>query len=109
MEPIFSDDELMRKLNVVHKLRKWLQKHKGPVYKSWLFKRVGYGLTKADFDWCVKMLETSDCCTVTTGNDGGQFLALKEANTQRYSPEEVIAHAMQCPPITEELLTKGDV
>ena len=107
MEPIFKDDNLMLRLNVVHKVRKWLQREKQG-YKSQLHRRIGVGLAEADFEWCIKILEVSGCCTVTTGGKGGTILTLKEpANaTTLYSPEEVIAHAMQCPPITEELLSK---
>ncbi len=106
MQEIFKDDQLMLKLNVVHKLRKWLHNHKEErFYASWLHRRIGGGLNKAEFDWCVKMLEVSGCCTVTIGDKGGAVITLKESdNLPTYSPEEVIAHAMQCPPITEELL-----
>ena len=105
MEPIFKNDNLMLQLNVVHKLRRWLLREKQG-YASWLHHRIGVGLDKADFEWCIKMLEVSDCCTVTIGAKGGMILTLKDTNTPpTRSPEEVIAHAMQCPPITEELLT----
>lgn len=105
MEPIFKDDQLMLRLNVTHKLRKFLFKHKGRYYSTWLHRRIGGGLNKVEFDWCVKMLEVSGCCTVTLGDKGGAILTAQEtANAPTYSPEEVIAHAMQCPPITEELL-----
>jgi hypothetical protein len=51
------------------------------------------------------MLEVSGYCVVTTGEEGGEFLSLKEdTNTPVRSASEVIAHAMQCPPITEDLL-----
>lgn len=107
MEQIFKDDVLMLKLNTVHKLRKWLLREKQG-YASWLQHRIGVGLSRADFEWCIKMLEASGCCTVTIGDKGGMILTLKESeNTPVYSPAEVIAHAMQCPPITEELLA-GD-
>ncbi len=76
-EPMFTDENLMLKLNVVHKLRKWLQRDKRG-YKSVLHRRVGVGLTEADFDWCVKMLEISDCCTVEVGDKGGVILTLNE-------------------------------
>lgn len=81
-ELIFTDDILMLKLNVVHKLRKWLQREKQG-YKSVLHRRVGVGLTEAEFDWCVKMLEISDCCTVTTGDKGAVILTHK-ADAQKF-------------------------
>lgn len=105
MEPIFKDDNLMLKLNVVHKLRKYLHKTKGSYYASWLHRRFGLGLSKTEFEWCIKMLEVSDCCTITIGDKGGATITVKEINNiTTHSPAEIIAHAIQCPPITEELL-----
>jgi len=75
IEPIFKDDSLMLKLNVVHKLRKCLLREKQG-YKSQLHRRVGVGLTEADFNWCVKMLEISGCCTVTLGDKGAVILTI---------------------------------
>jgi hypothetical protein len=67
----------MLRLNVVHKLRKWLQReHHG--YANSLHRRVGVGLTAAEFYWCVKMLEVSGCCTVTTGDKGAVILTVNE-------------------------------
>ena len=77
IEKIFTDDNLMLRLNVVHKLRRWLLREKQG-YKSQLHRRIGVGLTEADFDWCVKMLEISDCCTVTIGDKGAVILTLSE-------------------------------
>jgi hypothetical protein len=77
IETIFKDDNLMLRLNVVHKLRRWLQREKQG-YKSVLHRRIGVGLTEADFNWCVKMLEVSDCCTVTTGDKGAVILTVSE-------------------------------
>ena len=106
MEQIFKDDNLMLKLNVIHKLRRWLLRERQG-YASWLQHRIGVGLSKADFEWCIKMLEVSGCCTVTIGEKGGMILTSRESsNTTFYSPEEVIADAMQCPPNTEELLSE---
>lgn len=76
-EPIFKDDNLMLKLNVVHKVRKWLQREKRG-YKSSLHRRIGFGLTEAEFDWCVKMLEISGCCTVEVGDKGAVILTFKD-------------------------------
>lgn len=81
MEQIFKDDNLMLKLNVVHKLRKWLQREKQG-YKNQLLRRVGVGLTAADFDWCVTMLEISDCCTVEVGDKGAVILKFKDAQQE---------------------------
>lgn len=77
MEPIFKNDNLMLRLNVVHKLRKVLQRE-GSGYKNKLYRRIGVGLTEADFDWCVKMLEVSNCCMVTCGDKGAVILLFKE-------------------------------
>lgn len=77
MEPIFSDDTLMLRLNVLHKVRKWLYREKRG-YKSVLHRRLGVGLTSDDFDWCVKMLELAGCCTVTIGDKGAAILTFNE-------------------------------
>jgi len=80
MEPtelIFKDDNLMLRLNIVHKLRKWLQ-HEKRGYKSSLHRRIGFGLTEVEFDWCIKMLEISGCCTVTVGDKGGTVITVNE-------------------------------
>lgn len=82
IEPIFKDDALMLKLNVVHKLRKWLLREKQG-YKSQLHRRLGVGLTEADFDWCVKMLEISGCCTVTIGEKGAVILTVMGVDNDR--------------------------
>lgn len=74
---LINDDLMMLKLNVVHKLRKWLQRDKRG-YKSQLHHRIGVGLTEADFDWCIKMLENMGYCTVTEGRKHGTIVTLKE-------------------------------
>lgn len=80
MQPIelFTDANLIPKLNVVHKVHKWLQREKRG-YKSSLHRRIGFGLTEAEFDWCVKMLEISGCCTIEVGDKGAVILTLNEA------------------------------
>ena len=35
-----------------------------------LHRRIGVGLTEAEFEWCVKMLEISGCCNIETGDKG---------------------------------------
>jgi len=77
MEPIFNDDKLMTQLNVVHKLRKWLQREKRG-YKTRLHRDIGFGLTEAEFEWCIRMLETSGHCIVSLGDKGGVVLTLRE-------------------------------
>jgi hypothetical protein len=81
IEPIFKDDNLMLKLNIVHKLHKWLLREKRG-YKSSLHHRIGFGLTVAEFDWCVSMLEISHCCTVTEGDKGAVILTLTDAQQE---------------------------
>jgi hypothetical protein len=95
MEPIFNDDGLMLKLNVIHKLRKVLQRE-GKGYQSALHRRVGVGLSDAEFAVCVKLLEVSGWCTLTKGERGAVLLTLNEAyrNTSIFTAEEVIADAM---------------
>jgi len=107
MQPIFNDDDLMVKLNVIHKLRKALQRE-GHGYQSVLHRRFGVGLSEADFDLCVRMLLISDWCTVTKGERDATILTFNQAfsDVNPRSPEEVIAHATQCPPITEELIAE---
>jgi hypothetical protein len=73
IEPIFKDDNLMLRLNIVHKVHKWLQREKQG-YASVLHRRIGVGLTASEFDWCIKMLEVTNCCTVTTGDKGAVIL-----------------------------------
>lgn len=67
------------------------------------------GLSEADFDMCVRMLVISDWCTVTKGERDATILTFNQAfiNVNPRSPEEVIAHAMTCPPITQDLLDGG--
>jgi hypothetical protein len=79
MQPIFNDDDMMLKLNVVYKLRKLLQNERKSFHKSVLFHRVGTGLSEAEFDLCVKMLEVNGCCTVNKGERGGVIVTLNEA------------------------------
>lgn len=94
MQPIFTDDGLMLKLNVTHKLRKLLQRE-GKGYQSMLYHRVGVGLTEAEFEQCVKLLAVSGWCTVTKGEREAPILTLNEAfrNVRTLSPEEVIKDA----------------
>lgn len=77
MQPIFNDDNLMLKLNVVHKLRKVLQRE-GSGYKNKLHRRWGVGLSEADFEYCVRMLVLSDWVTVSEGERGALILTLNE-------------------------------
>ena len=74
---LFNDDSLIPKLTVVNKVYKWLQREKRG-YKSSLHRRIGFGLTEAEFDWCVKMLEISGCCTIEVGDKGAVILTLKD-------------------------------
>ena len=106
MEPIFKNDDLMLRLNAVHKMRKYLQKRKR-AYASKLHSAVAFGLNKSEFEWCLKMLEVSGTVTLSEGEKSAVLVIFKEelADTKFYSPEEVIADAQQCPPITEELLS----
>jgi hypothetical protein len=95
MEPIFNNDNLMLRLNAVHKIRKYLQRKK-QAYASRLHSRCAFGMSRTDFDWCVKMLEVSGVVTVSEGGLGAPLLTINEAfaNTKFYEPEEVIADAM---------------
>ena len=96
MQPIFNDDGMMLKLNVIHKLRKLLQRE-GKGYQSSLHRRVGVGLSEAEFAQCVKLLETSGWCTVTKGALDAAILTFNEAfnNATVLSPQEVIQDAMK--------------
>jgi hypothetical protein len=91
MEPLFNNDSLMLKLNVIHKLRKVLQRE-GQNYQSELHRRVGVGLTEAEFEQCVSLLAVSGWCTVTKGEREAPILTLNETfrNVRTLSPEEVI-------------------
>ena len=75
MEPIFNDDRAMLMLNTTHKLRKVLQRE-GRGYQSEFHRRIGVGLTPADFAVCVKMLEIAGCCSVSQGDRNAVILTL---------------------------------
>jgi len=78
MDPLFSDDGLMLTLNVTHKLRKVLQRE-GRNYQSELHRRVGVGLSDADFEVCVKLLVVSGWCITSTGERGAVMVTLNDA------------------------------
>ena len=105
MSELFLNDDIFKMLNVIHKLKKTLQRDK-KVYQSVAFRRVGSGLTEAEFNICVKSLASTTFCTVSAGERDAVVLTLNEefANAKLYEPAEVIAHAMQCPPITEDIV-----
>jgi len=86
MEPVFNDDKLMLRLNVVHKLRKLLQRD-GEGYKSALYRRVGVGLTEEEFEFCVKMLEISGWCVLTKGKQDAVILKFNEQFNNVNVPE----------------------
>ena len=96
MEPIFNDDNTMLKLNVIHKLRKLLQRE-GQNYQSELHRRVGVGLSQVEFAFCVNLLAQSGWCTVTRGERDAVILTFNDAhkNDLFYSPEEVIHDVMK--------------
>lgn len=100
--------DILQLVYVMHKVRKTLQReHRG--YQRALFTRIGLpeGLSEADFQLCVKTLEEHNWLTVDKGGLGRPILVFNKEriNDVLRSPEEVIAHAIQCPPITEKLLT----
>lgn len=103
MSDLFLNDDIFRLLNVIHKLKKTLQREK-KVYQSVAFRRVGSGLTEAEFNLCVKTLAETTFCTISTGDRDAVVLTLNEefASVRLRSPAEVIAHAMQSPPLTEK-------
>jgi hypothetical protein len=103
MSDLFLNDDIFHKLNVIHKLKKTLQREK-KMYQSVAFRRVGSGLTEAEFTFCVKVLAETHFCTVSSGDRDAVVLTLNEefANVSLYSPAEVIAHAMQQAPLTEK-------
>lgn len=96
---------------VMHKVRKTLAREHGWRYQRALFIRIGLpeGLSEPEFALCVKRLEDQKWLIVDKGDRGKPILIFnKERNDGvMYSPEEIIAHALQCPPITEELLNGG--
>jgi len=77
MEPIFIDDKAMLILNTTHKLRKALQRETRG-YQSEFHRRIGVGLTPADFALCVKMLEVVGCCSVSQGYRNAVILSYNE-------------------------------
>lgn len=98
--------DVLHLVHVMHKLRKTLQREQRG-YQRALFTRLGLpeGLSESEFAFCVKTLENQRWLTVDKGGLGRPILIFnKDHSEPRYSPEEVIAHAMQCPPITEEQL-----
>lgn len=86
MEPIFTDDKTMRMLNVTHKLHKVLQRE-GCGYQSEFHRRIGVGLTPADFAVCVKMLEVTDCLSVSKGDRDAIILTFNDAVNNIVVPE----------------------
>jgi hypothetical protein len=105
MSKLVLNDDIFKMLNVIHKLKKTLQRDK-KMYQSVAFRRVGSGLTEAEFNLCVRVLAQADFCIVATGDRDAVVLTLNEefANARLYEPAEVIAHAMQCPPITKDIV-----
>lgn len=88
MDPqtFINDDRLMLKLAVVHKLRKLLQKE-GRAYRSVLFHRLGTGMSEAEFDFCIKMLEVTRWCTVKKGERNAEILTLNPAFTNTHQEQ----------------------
>jgi len=105
MSELVLNDDIFKMLNVIHKIKKLLQREK-KMYQSVAFHRVGSGLTEVEFNLCVKVLAAATFCTFSTGDRDAVVLTLNEefANTKLYEPAEVIAHAMQCPPITKDIV-----
>jgi hypothetical protein len=103
MSNLVLNDDVFHRLNVIHKLKKTLQREK-KMYQSVAFRRVGSGLTEAEFTFCVRVLAENNFCTVSTGDRDAVVLTLNEefANVTLYSPAEVIAHAMQQAPLTDK-------
>jgi hypothetical protein len=101
-------DTILTMMHVMYRVRKTLQRERR-VYQRALFVRVGLpeGLTEEDFANCVGLLATHGWLTIDQGDRGKPILIFNDqyANVSVRPPEEVIAHAEQCPPITEELLT----
>jgi hypothetical protein len=77
MEPIFNDDKAMLMLNTIHRLRKVLQRE-GRGYQSEFHRRIGVGLTPADFAVCVKMLQVTGCCSVSYGERDAVILMFND-------------------------------
>ncbi|MGE5052913.1 MAG: hypothetical protein ACM3WP_02010 [Acidobacteriota bacterium] len=105
MSELVLNDDTFKMLNVIHKLKKTLQRER-KIYKSVAFRRIGSGLTEAEFNLCVSVLAGTTFCTISTGDRDAVVLTLNEefAKVSLYSPAEVIAHAMQCPPITKDIV-----
>jgi hypothetical protein len=103
MSDLVLNDDVFTKLNVIHKLKKTLQREK-KMYQSVAFRRVGSGLTEAEFNLCVKVLAEVTFGTISAGDRDAVVLTLNEefAKVRLYSPAEVIAHAMQQPPLTDK-------
>ena len=102
MSELILNDDTFKMLNVIHKIKKTLQREK-KIYQSVAFHRVGSGLTEAEFNLCVSVLAQTSFCIVSIGDRDAVVLTLNEefANAKLYEPAEVIEHAMQCPPITK--------
>jgi hypothetical protein len=90
--PLPLDDEALLKVNAMSKLRKLLQRE-NRIWQSVAYQRTGTGLTKADFDFCVRMLVTLGFCTVETGERSAPTIVINPdwANTRA---EKIITHAM---------------
>ena len=95
MSELFLNDDVFKLLNVAHKLKKTLQREK-KIYKSVAFRRVGSGLTEAEFNLCVSVLVQNAFCTVSTGDREAVVLTFNEAfaNVTLRSPSEVIEHVI---------------
>lgn len=98
MSELVLNDDIFKMLNVIHKLKKSLQRER-KMYQSVAFRRVGSGLTEAEFAVCVNTLASVDYCTVTMGDRNAVLLTINEdfTNVGLRSPAEVIAHAMSQP------------
>jgi hypothetical protein len=81
-ELIFTNDALMQKLIVAHRVHKHLMTITPRQYLSTLYHKVGYSLSLTEFDWCIRMLEVAGVVTVETGRKGGPFVTLKDKPTE---------------------------
>jgi hypothetical protein len=102
------NDDILTMVYVMYKVRRALKRERRG-YQRALYMRFGIteGLTEDQFNVCVSLLEQHGWLTVDKGTLGRPILVFnqQQVNASVYSPDEVIAHAMQCPPITEELLS----
>jgi uncharacterized protein involved in type VI secretion and phage assembly len=96
--------DILTSMHVMYRIRKTLQRDH-MAYQRSLFMRLGLpnGLTEDDFAFCVGLLEEHGWLTVEKGERGRSILIFNKeyAHHTIHTPEEVIAHAMQQPSLTE--------